>query len=166
MKTFKDNAGRTWTVEVNIATVKRVRSLINVDLMDVINKDNHENLMNRLALDPILMGNVVYAVCKPDADKINVDDENFGRALAGDVIDHAYMALMEELVDFFPEEKRQVLHKALLKQRKVEKKAAKAARLYIENPKIDEQIDAEIRSIIASYGNSPVSPGSTRTRSR
>ncbi len=164
MKTFKDNAGRTWTVEVNIATVKRVRSLVNIDLMDIINKDDHENLMNRLTLDPILMCNVVYAICKPDADKINVDDENFGRAMAGDAIGHAYMALMEELVDFFPEEKRQVLHKALLKQKQVEKKAAKAARLYIENPELDKKIDAEIRNIIASYGNSPVSRESTRTR--
>ena len=34
MKTFKDNADRSWTIEVNVATVKRVRDLVGVDLLE------------------------------------------------------------------------------------------------------------------------------------
>ena len=32
MKTFKDNAGRSWNVEVNVAAIKRVRPDITVIL--------------------------------------------------------------------------------------------------------------------------------------
>ena len=33
MQTFRDNAGRTWTVAIDVAAIKRVRSLIGYDLL-------------------------------------------------------------------------------------------------------------------------------------
>ena len=36
MKIFIDNLGRTWTLVVNVATIKRVRALCDVDLNTVI----------------------------------------------------------------------------------------------------------------------------------
>ena len=36
MRTFTDNAGRTWTVAINVAAVKRVRGLIKVDLYKLV----------------------------------------------------------------------------------------------------------------------------------
>ena len=35
MRIFKDNAGRTWTVSVDVAAVKRARSLAGVDMLDL-----------------------------------------------------------------------------------------------------------------------------------
>ena len=32
MKTFVDNAGRTWTVQINVEAIKRVRELLSVNL--------------------------------------------------------------------------------------------------------------------------------------
>lgn len=32
MKSFTDNAGRIWTVAVNVAAIKRVRAICDVDL--------------------------------------------------------------------------------------------------------------------------------------
>ena len=39
MKTFTDNKGRTWTLEVTVATVKRVRALCRVDLNSIVELD-------------------------------------------------------------------------------------------------------------------------------
>ena len=33
MPQFQDNAGRTWTVELNVDAIKRVRSLLGLDLL-------------------------------------------------------------------------------------------------------------------------------------
>jgi hypothetical protein len=98
MKTFNDNAGRTWTIAINVDAIKRVRGLLDVDLLSILDG----KLIERLYRDPVLLCDVVYAVCKPEADAKEVSDEEFGRAMAGDAIEHATKALLEELVGFCP----------------------------------------------------------------
>ncbi len=153
MKTFKDNEGRTWTVKVNIATVKRVKSLLGINIFDAIEKD----LIARLVSDTILLVDVLYVICKPEAEQKNISDEQFGEGLAGDVITAATTALLEELVDFFPEAKRQVLQKAVGKYRKVEGLAIEMAMKYLDSHETEKKIEAELRNISASSGNLPES---------
>lgn len=98
MKTFNDNIGRSWDVTINVSAVKRVRDLVGVDLLEVV----EGTLIERLIRDPILLCDIVYAVCKPQADEREVSDEAFGQAMAGDAIEHATTALLEELVSFCP----------------------------------------------------------------
>ncbi len=98
MRTFTDNAGRTWTVAINVDAIKRVRDLLNVDLLEILDG----KLIEKLYRDPVLLCDVVYAACKPEADAKGVSDEDFGRAMAGDAIEHATKALLEELVGFSP----------------------------------------------------------------
>ena len=115
MRTFQDNAGRTWTVTLNIWAVKKVRDLLGVDLLDLsgsgrtINptsaregEELPDGLLCRLLADPILLVDVLYVVCKEQADGANVTDEQFGRSMAGDAIDAATRAFLEELADFTP----------------------------------------------------------------
>ncbi|MCW5769933.1 MAG: hypothetical protein KIT19_14755 [Phycisphaeraceae bacterium] len=98
MKSFTDNAGRDWTVEVNVWALKRIKGLTGTDLLEAIDGP----LVERLIRDPVLLCDVVYAACKPQADERGVSDEDFGRAMAGDAIDRATAALLEELVAFCP----------------------------------------------------------------
>lgn len=102
MRSFKDNQGRQWTVEVNVAALKRVRGLTGTDLVQVI--EGEGGLIEKLVRDPVLLCDVVYALCKPEADARTpaVSDEEFGRSMAGDAIEHATAALLEELVGFCP----------------------------------------------------------------
>jgi len=98
MRSFTDNAGRTWTLAINVGAIKRVRGLLEVDLLEVV----EGKLIERFIRDPVLLCDVVYAVCKPEADAKGVSDEEFGKAMAGDAIEHATKALLEELVGFSP----------------------------------------------------------------
>jgi hypothetical protein len=98
MRTFKDNAGRTWTISLTVAAVKRVRDLARLDLLDLANG----RVIERLVADPVALCDALYAACKPQADAEGVTDEQFGEAMAGDAIEHASKALVEELVQFFP----------------------------------------------------------------
>ncbi len=145
---FTDTADRTWTVVVNVSGIKRVRDLLQVNLLDVANGD----LLSRLADDAVLLVDVLYALLKPEADGRGVSDEDFGRALAGGVLDEAASALMKGLLDFFPSAQRA---RALAKMvRKIEE---------------DEATLAEARTAVASISgdsstNSPDASASIPAR--
>jgi hypothetical protein len=98
MKAFTDSQGRSWSVVVNVGAIKRVRHALDINLLDVAGGD----LLSRLAGDPCLLVDVLYVLCKAEADAKGVTDEDFGRAMVGGVLDGASSALMEELLGFFP----------------------------------------------------------------
>ena len=105
MRTFNDNAGRTWSMTLNVWTVKKVRDLLGVDLLDLGGEPasaQKPGLLFRLIADPVLLVDVLYVVCKDQADGASVTDEQFGRAMGGDAIDAATKAFLEELADFTP----------------------------------------------------------------
>ncbi len=136
MRTFKDNQGREWTVEITVAAIKRVRGLAGVDVMEVLEGSN--GLIEKLVRDPVLLCDVIYAACKPQADERQVSDEAFGASMAGDAIEHATAALLEELVDFCPSPRdRANLGRVLKATRDVMDKA----RDVVER-RIDELIDS------------------------
>lgn len=159
MKTFKDNEGRSWNISVNVAAMKRVKTLLNLNLMDAVESD----LIQKLATDPMLLCDVIYAICKPDADKRNVSDEQFGQAMAGDVIEHATVALLEELVDFFPDAKRQVLRKAVERFQKVQTRAVETAYKYLDSPGFEKRIEDALKNISDSSGSLPESSESIQS---
>ena len=143
MKTFNDNTGNTWSIPINVGTIKRVRSLLDVNLLDAV----EGKLLEQLIHDPILLCDIIYVVCEPDATKRGVSDDEFGHAMAGDAIDAATTALLEELVDFFPNGKRQILNKALAKLRTFETKALAAADKRLDDPELDRKLTAAIEKI-------------------
>jgi len=124
MKSFTDNAGRLWTLAVNVAAIKRVRAICDVDLNSIVELDAKNNptakLLERLSTDPVLLVDVLYAVCKDQADKLGVTDEQFGAAMVGDGIEQASMALLEAIADFFPARRRELMHKLLSRAKQLD----------------------------------------------
>jgi hypothetical protein len=153
MKTFADTAGRTWTVAINVDAIKRVRGLVDVNLLEIVDG----KLLERLVADPILLCDTVYAVCKPQADAAGVSDEDFGRSMGGDSIDLATTALLEELVGFFPSGRRAVLAKALTKLWAFESKALLAASARLDDPRLDERLERELSSLSGNWPESSAS---------
>lgn len=138
MKTFTDNANRTWTISINVATIKAVKGILGIDLLSVIDGQ----LLDKLGNDPIMLGDMLYVLCKQQADAQGVSDEQFGAALAGDAIEAATNAFLQELVDFFPVAKRAALAKMLEKLRTMEARALQLMMDRMENPEMENQINA------------------------
>ncbi|MCY2927783.1 MAG: hypothetical protein NT031_20560 [Planctomycetota bacterium] len=145
MRQFKDNAGRTWTIAVNVDSIKRVRTLVKDDDGNPVNLlaaiEGH--LLEKLVESPILLCDVVYALCKPDADALlpnKVTDEDFGRAMAGEAIDGATVALLEDLSDFFPASKRPMLQTAIRKLAQLQKIAMDEAVKRLESPILEQRL--------------------------
>ena len=151
MKTFNDNAGRTWTVAINVDAIKRVKSLLSINLLEAV----EGKLIEQLVSDPVMLCDVLYVLCKPEADAKQVTDEDFGRAMAGDAIDLGTTCLLEELVDFFPLAKRQVLAKALAKLKAFQTKAVETASKRLDDPKLDRHLE----QILSGEGLPALTPG-------
>lgn len=100
MRLFRDSKGTEWKIEITIAAVKRVKALLPaVDLLEVSTGD--PPLIVRLSVDVILLCDVLYALCKPEADARGISDEQFGELMGGDALLSGQKAFMEEIVDFF-----------------------------------------------------------------
>lgn len=157
MHTFTDIQGRTWTVTINVDAIRRVRGLLEVNLLEVV----EGKLIERLVGDPMLLCDLVYALCKPEADARSVSAEDFGRAMAGDAIDGATTALLEELVDFFPKARRRLLAKALGKLKALETMAVEAVEKRLDSPELEERMRAALEEPSGLSGNAPASSAAT-----
>jgi len=163
VKTFIDNADRSWNVEINVAAVKRVRDLANVDLLEIV----EGKLIERLIRDPILLCDIVYAVCKPQADDRDVTDEEFSRSMTDDAIEHATSALLEELVSFCPSPRdRKNLGRVLEATNRVMDKARDLVEQKLDDGELEriaEQALAQLPGAAGdSSGNAPASSASIR----
>jgi len=157
MKTFQDNERREWSVEVNVDSIKRVKSLLDVNLAQIT-----EDLVIRLSEDPILLCDVVYALCKTQADQRNVTDEQFGRAMAGDAIDAATSALLEELVNFTRGPQRRAMwRKVLEKQKRIEAMGVKTLEDYLDDETLDAALREKLDAILRRRTENPTAPTSS-----
>ena len=161
MHTFADNLGRTWYVAVNVTTIRRVRGALDIDLYQLV--DDGMQALGRLVADPVRLADVLYVLCKDEADKANVTDEDFGRAMAGDAIALATDAFLAELTDFFPDERsRAALRRVIAAGREVRTKLLVHAEAMLEAINPEECAS----NLISSWTNSQASSASTPAPSR
>lgn len=103
MAQFTDDQYRTWSLRIDIAAIRRVRALHGIDLAKVFaSRDAFEALYS----DIVLLVDVIYTICKPQADELGITDEQFGAALAGDALGRAIHAFEEAAIEFLPESRR------------------------------------------------------------
>ena len=158
MRSFKDNQGRQWSVEINVTAIKRVRGLTGEDLMQVI----EGTLIEKLIRDPVLLCDVVYAICKPEADARSVSDEDFGKAMAGDAIEAATTAVLEELVGFCPSPRdRANLGRVLQATTKVMERARDLVEKKLDSGELDRLADQLLETAGASSISAPEPSAST-----
>ncbi len=165
--TWTDSSGNSWSCTITVSTVKRVQQLTGINLMEAF-----EGLLMTLADDPVQLANVLYVVCKPQADERKITDEQFGELLAGDVIESATAAFVQGLIDFFPNQRRQVLKQIWAKTQKARQALTDLATEKVDSPAMDaaianqlqqasQEIDRKLAELGSSSGNSPESSAST-----
>jgi len=155
---FRDSKGRSWAIDINVTAVKRVRSLAGVDLLDLADG----SLVETLIADPVKLADILYALCKPQADQAGVSDEQFGEGLAGDAIAGATDAMLESLAGFFQNPvQRANLTEVFRRTRVVVQAAHQAVQKRIEGGAIERAAEAALGISGATSTDSPASPAST-----
>jgi hypothetical protein len=121
MREFRDDQGRPWIVALTVASAERVRGLVTVDVtddveqpdgstkrqtrsvpFDMIDASNIAQTLEVLRSNYGRVGEVLYALCRKQADDKSIDRESFLDGLRGDAIDAGIKAIEGELTDFFP----------------------------------------------------------------
>lgn len=98
MQRFKDSNGREWCITVDVRAIARVRDLCQVDLAKLF--DDSFSLMKALFEDPVKLSDVLWTL-------INTGDRlEFDTGFTGDTLETAANAMIEAVIDFFPNPKR------------------------------------------------------------
>ena len=113
MKSFTDRQGRSWIIEINYTSLRRVHALTGINLTRIV--EPRSNVMEQLTGDPFILFDCLIAILQPQLDEKQITAEQFGEALDEESGDKASMALIEAIIDFFPEGKRMLLRRALTK---------------------------------------------------
>ncbi len=71
MHTFNDTLGRTWTVTINVDAIRRVRALLDINLLDA----HRGKLLERLVTDPVPLCDILFALVQPEAHAKNISDD-------------------------------------------------------------------------------------------
>lgn len=147
MRIFTDNSKRDWSLQIDVGAIKRVRGALGVNLLEAIGGD----VIERLSTDLLLLTDVVFVVCKPQADERGVSDEQFAAAIFGDAIEKAADCLFSELVDFFPQGQRETLAKIIAKTQEIQSRRHQAAMDALGRPEIDAAIERQVRAGEAAF---------------
>lgn len=154
MAMFRDDAGREWTIRLDVRLARELRARAKYDIFGkpeglaaVI--DNPESLVDAL-----------WVACESRARELGVTPEEFAAGLAGDTIDAATSALLEAVVDFFPQRRRAVLRAVLRQTEAALDLAMEHAREAVEKT----SAEATLAAAGNSFTSSPASSESTQDR--
>ena len=153
MPDFKDASGNAWNIRIDYDTAKRVRDLAHVNLLAV-----DEDLFTRLA-DPFCLVETLYAICKPQADHLEMTAAKFGQGFNGESIEAATEALIDGIIDFFPPRRRAVLTELRRATNKVMEKKLVAAEAATANGDLEAAIERAIDESLLRKPNA----GSTKS---
>ena len=157
MYLFKDNDARAWTVKITVATVKKIRAQMNgLDITKIPEIENGKmELLNRLTDDVVFLVDLLYLICEDQVRERDMTPEQFGASLAGDSIEDATAALLDELIDFFPGAKRKALRKMVDATKKSMQKIKAEVEMILENPEeLEKAAEASLRSHMKLPGKS------------
>lgn len=136
MKIFKDLKNETWEIIINVAAIKKVRDLLHADLLDI------QTTLPRLLGDPIFLVDVLYCLCKSQADAKSISDEQFGEGMAGNCLGFAKNSLIEELKSFFPSpEEREAVDRLIHKGNEMIGLLRKKSLLKLEQTDMEAEAD-------------------------
>ena len=121
MPSFKAG-GKEWLVAVDGPKIRRIREACGVDLGA---RDCSQ--FDRLTNDPLLAQDVLWQLCRKDAEAAGLDCDQFQGLLSGDVGEAAGNALIEAVIDFFPNQQRKLLRDMLAKNQAVQEATLNAA---------------------------------------
>jgi hypothetical protein len=159
MRIFTDNAGRPWSLAIHVDAAKRVRDLAKIDIMELIEAADQPQdgprrrpLLERILRDPIVLCDLLYAAVKPEADKLGITDQDFGRAMGGGAIAAARQALVEELADFFPEE-APVIRRQAEKLQAAYRNLVRKLEIQIDGMDLDQTVEAALALAAAGHEN-------------
>ncbi|CAN5410277.1 hypothetical protein BH11PLA2_BH11PLA2_34610 [soil metagenome] len=150
MKVIKDSDGKSWTLNVLTGTIQRIRAMVNVDLLKLIEGE----LVMRLYQDLATAVDCLYYACEVPAD-LTLD--GWRNRWRGDAIEVALEQLLRDTADFFPKARQGVVHKMIDSAKEFLAAAIGAAEAQMQVEKTKFLATMSANSVGTSSGSSPES---------
>ena len=146
MQSFKDKNGKSWDIELNIGTARKIKSRCDIDIENVVtfNKQNQPqdvSILERLSGDAILLFNVIFAICEDQVTTAGMTEESFAELFNGDAIEAATEALLDEIINFSRPAKRKVLIQLRQISKNYSEKAGKELEKILSDPKFKQEVE-------------------------
>jgi hypothetical protein len=159
MAKFKTLDGKEWVIEVTYLTVKRVRDLCGVNVLDICNLD--KGSLSGWVADDLKVLEVVCAVVRPQLAALDMADDEFFAACDGQVLKEAVERLVDQVSDFFQEPRKGLVKKVIAKLRETEKKMEAQAAKAIDAALSQCDFEAALKTHGSSGSTSPESSASS-----
>jgi hypothetical protein len=120
VREIKDGDGRTWQLALTVSAILRVRDLVKITTkgengepreqpLDLANIAQISETLTALKINYTTLGEILYAAMMPQVETRKLTRDEFLDSLRGDSLDAAGVAIVEELVAFFPQRHRRVV---------------------------------------------------------
>ena len=160
MQAFKDNKDRIWSISINVGALARVKALASCDLLAVL--DDSAALLGHIYDDYLLLGEIGWALCKPEAESKSITVDQFAEGLFGQGLTRLSDAILEELSDFFPDPRKGAMLRLTIKKLKEIEESVLSQEVGKATAALNGlDIASTAQSVIDSFGNSPAKPEST-----
>lgn len=167
MATFTDSENRTWTIDVNFTSLKRVKAATGIDLTKLV--DRKSDIIEQLTGDLFVLFDCLVALVQPQLDAKTLTAEQFGEAFDEAAAENAVSALITAVIDFFPERKRQLLKRAFAKvtaaAQQRQSQAIDQALKAVESVQFDRTIEHALNQATRSTSGSSATNSPARSAS-
>lgn len=136
MATFKTGDNRDWVVRLDAMKIRDVREAYDIDLGSL----DFSKVAERLGADPVLLAEVIWGLCREQAEKSDITQRQFFEGLVGDAIDDAARALLQARADFSPARTRSLIQRQIETSDRIREKMATAAMAKLESS--EERLEA------------------------
>lgn len=138
---FKDKNNNSFTIEITLGKVKKIKAELGLDLLSLFTDTEAMEKIN----DPCAFVDLLYFLCEPQIKKAYKDAEEepdvaFGEALDLDGLEEATKQFMDALIDFFPEAKQKKLLRIKEAAERMSKKEEEKMEMELE--KVLQQMDS------------------------
>ncbi len=153
MYAFTDRLGRPWRLDLNYQEVRRLTAAVGVNLLKVL--DPGDATLERLTGDIEFLVDLLWAIVAPQAAAAGVTDEDFGRALSGEILDEAADALVLEIAGFFRRRQRELLLKMWGRIEQIADLVGEEAAKRLDSPEIEARVQATIQAAFDAAWSPP-----------
>lgn len=148
MQKFKDKKENEWILELTVGSAKRVKLDCGVDLINITDFDaaDKKSPLEELAENPFLMVDVLFSLCRKQAEEKGIDDIAFGGLFDFETVQDAVDALVQEIINFTPPVRRKLLQKIYDKNKQIMGETEKQADELMGSPEFDKDLETLMKS--------------------
>jgi hypothetical protein len=160
---FKDTEGRTWSLDLTIGSIKRVKSITDIDLLNITDGST----LVELSRNPLQLVDLIWAIIQPQAVALSVTDEQFGSAMGGMALRDASDAFLLSITSFFQEWSPSLgatLGKLHSKISEMDLRATELTKAKMSDPRVDaalEKVFAKVEGEMETALNSLSTDGNS-----